>query len=80
MTYLPLFFNGNGIGTAFGGGFLYYPLKMLRDHIEFYDGQKLVFIILENLRTKFIAIPVTHALFGNDSFHFVSPFVVERLN
>jgi hypothetical protein len=80
MTYLPLFFDGNGIGTAFGGGLLHYPFKMLRDDIEFYDGQKLVFIILENLRAEFIAISVTHALLGNDSFHVVSPFVVDRLN
>jgi len=73
----PLFFNSDGVGTAFSGSLLHNSLKMLGDHSKFNDGKKLVLIILKYLRAEFIAIPVTHALLGNGCLHFVSPFAVE---
>jgi hypothetical protein len=64
-----LFFDGDGLGPAFTGRPTDDVLKMGRNNVKFDDGKKFVFIILEDLREEFVAVPVTHTLFAYACFH-----------
>jgi hypothetical protein len=59
--HFSLFFNNNRPGRTFGGSLPNPFLKMFRDLINDDDGMELIFVVIEDLRTKFVAVAIPHA-------------------
>jgi hypothetical protein len=53
-------------------------MVFFRDFVKFDNGQQLVFIVFENLRTKLVAIAVAHALTVDANFHLSLLFGLRR--
>jgi hypothetical protein len=44
-------------------------MVFLRDFVKLDNGQQLVFVVFENIRTKVVAVAITHALLVDTYFH-----------
>lgn len=69
----------NGLGHTLPGGLSHKRVVFFRYLIQFDDGKKLVFIILEYFRAKLIAIPVAHTLAIDSHLHGNLPRFCARL-
>jgi hypothetical protein len=69
MTRNGLFFDNDRIRPALLGGQPHNVFVFLRYHVELNHGQELILVVREYFRTKFIAITIAHALFGNGCLH-----------
>jgi hypothetical protein len=64
-----LLFDFNRVGAALGGRLPNQILVFFRYHVKLNDGEQLIFIILEYFGAQFIAVSISHALFGDARFH-----------
>jgi hypothetical protein len=44
-------------------------MVFFRDFVKLDNGQQLVFVVFENIRTKVVAVAITHALLVDTYFH-----------
>jgi hypothetical protein len=65
-----LFYDFDGFRNALGGRLPDQIMVFLRDFVKFDNGQQLVFIVFENLRAKFVAVAIAHALTVDAHLHF----------
>lgn len=64
-----LLYDFNGVRTAFMGRLPDQIVILFRYLIKLGCRNELIFIILEDLGTKIVAVSVAHTLFGNLDFH-----------